>query len=73
MQLEIGDVLRVPIVTHGQPATMHVFSLVIDNVCQTAEGRVHLLRDRSGPAVCVREARLRWLQCRFERVLQGIC
>ena len=71
MQLDKGDVLRVPVAIDGQTTAVRVYSLVIDDIRQTAEGRVYVLRARSGLAVCVREARLHWLQHRFERALQG--
>ena len=71
MELHKGDVLRVPVATDGMPAAVRVYSLVIDDVHETTEGRVYVLRDQSGPAVCIREARLRWLEHRFERALQG--
>jgi hypothetical protein len=72
VQLGEGDVLRVPVMTDRQARSVRVHSLVIDAVRQTADGRMYCFRDHTGPAICIREARLRWLQHRFEQALQGV-
>jgi hypothetical protein len=46
--------------------------LVIDEVRQADDGRIYFFHDDNGPALYVREARLRWLQHRFEQALQGV-
>ena len=72
MQLSKGDVLRVPVMTDRQARSMRVHSLVIDDVCQTDDGRIYFFHDDSGPALYIREARLHWLQHRFEQALQVV-
>ena len=71
VQLGKGDVFQVPVSTSRGARTVRVHSLVIDDVRQTDDGRIYFFHDDHGPALYVREARLRWLQHRFERTLQG--
>ena len=70
MQLHVGDAVRVPVVTDPETRAVRVYELVVDSVRQTANGPIYSFRDRAGPAICVREARLRWLQHHFERKLR---
>ena len=72
VQLGKGDVFRVPVTTDRQTRSVRVHSLVIDDVRQTDDGRIYFFHDDSGPALYIREARLRWLQYRFEQALQGV-
>ena len=71
MQLGKGDVLCVPVTTGRQARSVRVHALVIDEVRQTNDGRIYFFHDETGPALCIREARLRWLERRFEQALQG--
>lgn len=70
VQLGKGDVLRVPVVTGRRARSVRVHSLVIDDVRQTDDGSIYCFSDHTGPALCIREARLRWLQHRFEQVCE---
>ncbi len=70
MQLGKGDVFQVPVATGQGVGAVRVHSLVIDDVRQTDDGRIYFFHDDRGPALYVREARLRWLQHRFEQALQ---
>ncbi len=72
MQLGKGDVLRVPVMTDRPARSVRVHSLMIDDVRQTADGRIYFFHDETGPTLYIREARLRWLQHRFEEALQGV-
>ncbi len=72
VQLGKGDVFQVPVATGRGSGSVRVHSLVIDDVRQTDDGPIYFFHDDSGPALYVREARLRWLQHRFERALQGV-
>ncbi len=72
VQLGKGDVLRVPVMTDRPARSVRVHTLEIDDVCQTDDGQLYCFRDHTGPAICIREARLRWLQHRFEQALQGV-
>ena len=71
VQLGKGDVLQVPVAPGRGAGAVRVHSLVIDDVRQTDDGRIDFFHDDHRPALYVREARLRWLQHRFERTLQG--
>ena len=71
MQLGKGDVFQVPVLTGRGAGTVRVHSLVIDDVRQTDDGRIYFFHDDRGPALYIREARLHWLQHRFEQALQG--
>jgi len=71
VQLDKGDVFQVPVLTGCRAGAVRVHALVIDDVHQTDDGRIYCFRDHTGPAICIREARLRWLQHRFEQALQG--
>ncbi len=72
VQLGKGDVFQVPVPTGQEAGAVRVQSLVIDDVRQTDDGCIYFFHDDSGPALYIREARLRWLQHRFERALQGV-
>ena len=72
VELGKGDVFRVPVTTDRQTRSVRVHSLVIDDVRQTDDGRIYFFHDDSGPALCIREARLHWLWHRFEQALHGV-
>ena len=72
MQLGKGDVFQVPVLRGRGAGPVRVHSMVIDDVRQTGDGRLYYFHDDSGPALYIREARLRWLQHRFEQALQGV-
>ncbi len=72
MQLGKGDTFQIPVVTGRGAGAVRVHSLVIDDVRQTDDGRIYCFHDDHGPALYIREARLRWLQHRFEQALQGV-
>ncbi len=71
VQRHQGDVLRVPVMTNSRTRPVRVYPLVLDGVRQAADGPVYAFRDHTGTVIHIREARLRWLQRRFERALQG--
>lgn len=71
MQLAKGDVLRVPVATDQRSQRVRVCALFVESVHQTADGVAYCFRDHRGPAILIAHSRLRWLQQRFERELQG--
>ncbi len=64
------DVLRVPITADQGLTVARVRPLVVKGVRETTAGMTYCLHDQNGPVILIRQARLRWLQERFERELQ---
>src|SRR5918997_753158 len=65
MTLRAGDVLQIPLVDRGDGRTIRVHALVVDVVRQAGGEPVYCLRDRQGPVICLRAARLAWLRQRL--------
>ncbi len=71
LPLTAGDVLHVPLAPDLRTPGPRVRRLIVADVLHTAAGVTYCFRDQRGPAILIRQARLRWLQARFERELHA--